>query len=127
MDIDARNHPRAFPHKYGGQQSLQSLPIDAQQNHPDIINNYMDAQCKISSSTYLPWLMYLPDFAEISIGTPPQKFNIILDTGSSNLWVPGAACQSIACYMHTTFDNTISTSYKANSSTFSISYGSGSV
>lgn len=64
-------------------------------------------------------------YGPITVGTPPQTFNVIFDTGSSNLWVPGKACTD--CGSHPTYDSSGSTSYVANGTDWKIEYGSGPV
>lgn len=36
------------------------------------------------------WIPFGEYFTELAVGTPPQKVELMLDTGSSDLWVPSA-------------------------------------
>ncbi|CEL98103.1 unnamed protein product [Vitrella brassicaformis CCMP3155] len=69
-------------------------------------------------------------FGEIRVGTPGQRFIVVFDTGSSNLWVPSANCKEGGCTNHTKFDSSRSSSFSELSggreSEMYIQYGTGS-
>lgn len=63
----------------------------------------------------------------IGIGTPPQQFHVIFDTGSTDLWVPSVRCTDEACTNKSSYNSTASRTYVANGTPYSIQYGSGAV
>ncbi|XP_069483833.1 pepsin A-like [Ambystoma mexicanum] len=66
-------------------------------------------------------------FGTIYIGTPPQSFTVIFDTGSANLWVPSVYCSSPACSNHQRFNPQQSSTFQSTSQSVSIQYGTGSM
>lgn len=78
---------------------------------------YMDA---ISNQRYF----YL---TEADIGTPPQKLDLLLDTGSSDTWLFTASTQVQGNDngKTTTFDQSQSSTFKSNGTNWNIQYGKG--
>jgi hypothetical protein len=65
-------------------------------------------------------------YGDITLGTPPQTFKVIFDTGSSNLWVAAYNC-SLSCGLHARYDPTKSNTYTPDGRVFNIDYASGPV
>lgn len=112
------DHVRGLGQKYMGirpqmhaDEMFKGRKAEVNGAHPVPVDNFLNAQY----------------FSEIAIGNPPQEFKVVLDTGSSNLWIPSSDCTSIACYLHSKYDHSDSSSYKKNGSDFAIRYGSGAV
>jgi len=66
-------------------------------------------------------------YGDITLGTPPQTFSVVFDTGSSNLWVPSTQCKgfNLACFLHNRYSSARSSTYMRDGSPVSIKYGSG--
>ncbi|KAE9413081.1 hypothetical protein Angca_010226, partial [Angiostrongylus cantonensis] len=81
-----------------------------------------------------PLMDYYDNFyiGNVTIGTPDQTLSLLLDTGSSNLWVIDADCDSNACGGYLTglftkygFNSTKSSSLSTQNTTLFILYESG--
>ncbi|CAD5234009.1 unnamed protein product [Bursaphelenchus xylophilus] len=67
----------------------------------------------------------------MSLGTPPQKFNVVFDTGSDILWVPHKGCKSQGPVVkncksgENVYDEKASTTSEPTGKQFAIEYGTG--
>lgn len=72
-------------------------------------------------------------FGKISVGSPPQSFVVVFDTGSGNLIIPESDCQSRACTQHARFAQSRSSTAKSAScgsgseSSLTITFGTGEI
>ncbi len=52
-------------------------------------------------------------YGTIGLGTPAQRFTVIFDTGSANVWVPGLGCSARGCLAHERYDSRASSTAAA--------------
>ncbi|KAL4434312.1 hypothetical protein ABPG75_000753 [Micractinium tetrahymenae] len=114
LRVPLRKMPVVLPEQREHQAKNKSALLTLQPSNDGTnvpITNFMDAQY----------------YGEIGLGSPPQKFQVIFDTGSSDLWVPSSKCSylSIACYLHSKYYAERSHTYKEDGRDFAIQYGSG--
>jgi len=93
------------------------------------MRNKKNVQLHARDDPYAPFKNYEDAIfvGTIALGTPWQSpFNVVFDTGSSNLWVPEVGCSQGGCSGKDTYDSSQSSTYVANGKAFSIQYGTGS-
>jgi len=68
-------------------------------------------------------LVQMQYYGLLQIGTPPQDFEMLFDTGSSWMWVADKTCTS--CSSNHTFDSTLSSTYINETKHRELQYGKG--
>ena len=65
-------------------------------------------------------------FAPMLIGTPPRPFNVLMDSGSADFWIPSQLCnKDQTCGNHNTLGTKSSSSFAVSDpvKSFQVTYG----
>ena len=98
--------------------------------NPYVVNYYYTQQKGEQIQVKLENLQNLQYFGNITLGSPPQPFTVLFDTGSSDLWIPSTECNSsqfVACINKHRYNSVQSTNFKKLEEAFKIVYGVGYV
>ncbi|EJC98134.1 endopeptidase [Fomitiporia mediterranea MF3/22] len=121
-NVDPTIESAYLSEKYSGQPQLPLMGTDGPSHQFGSIGDKMtNGGHKVPLSDF----MNVQYFTNVTLGSPPQEFRVILDTGSSNLWVPSTKCRSFGCSKHVKYNSSVSSTYQENGTDIHIKYGSG--
>lgn len=109
-----------------------SIKVTLKKHHVKSLNDIMPIENSLSNSVVFPErLINFKNtiyYGTIDIGTPSKSFNVVFDTGSSDLWVPSNSCSILSgCFLSNKYNEKESTTSKHDGESFFIQYGSGSI
>ncbi|GFO43654.1 cathepsin d [Plakobranchus ocellatus] len=114
---------------------IVNIPLSTTSDHEENLRR-LARHRRSSKSAPVPAVLKLKIFKDaqvygpITIGTPGQVFNVVFDTGSSDLWVPSIHCRfwrNGACRNHNSYDRESSRTYKSVGEYFNVTYQAGDV
>lgn len=115
-------------------QSQRMQAIEEVLKKPSLVNVHEFLASKKTWPSPLHDYMDTSYLSTIDLGTPAnQEFLVVMDTGSSNLWVPSTNCDSSCdctlieppCYDKPKYNSSASSTYVKDGRTFAIAYGTG--
>mmetsp|Transcript_12503 Transcript_12503/g.22713 ORF Transcript_12503/g.22713 Transcript_12503/m.22713 type:complete len:502 (+) Transcript_12503:37-1542(+) len=110
--------PAVVQSQYGKNMTFRSLHHQKRKKFKAKTSNYKIHLDDINNSQYV---------GRIAVGTPPQYFNVIFDTGSSNLWITSTECESEACMAHHRFNKGGSSTFSSVGVDMNVKFGTGSI
>jgi len=113
-------HGRAHHSKWNPWNTMAVSPVD----YTVSSHNFTAETIQKLGSLPLRTLLNTQYFGLVEIGTPGRPFQMLFDTGSSNMWVLSKDCEGCgAQHMH--YDHSASTTYEKDGTGFLIRYGTG--
>ncbi|KAJ7703261.1 aspartic peptidase domain-containing protein [Mycena rosella] len=101
---------------------LDSVVVEAEAEDP-FVNPPVLLAHTMALKDYISGNLDLMYFGPLTIGTPPQKLTVDIDSGSADLWIPVDCPECV----NKQFEDTKSTTCKNSNESFSVFYGSGEV
>ncbi len=125
----AREAAKPSYHKIELRQTETGLSPGGRLQFGSLSKQYLALSLSAMDNTRLPLSNFsnATYYGRIQLGTPPQDFNVVFDTGSTELWVMSERCASVACTSHERYKADRSSTFVKREQPFRVIYGTGSV
>lgn len=120
--IPLHHHPRSADETHDMFEWVEHTHTRSE--HPIIEGDHTKPQ-RLVAETKLQNSDLVEYFGQVSVGSPPQHFKVVFDTGSGILWVPSHLCNGVACQDHTRLYQDQDKSLQVDRGYVNIKYGTG--